>query len=529
MTQSRLIIFASLFLMLFANHGLYNAVTHVYPVNAENLLFLISLFVVFCAANILLFSLFCFKPTIKWVLGLFFILSSQAAYFMDTYSVVIDDTMLENAIATDTAETLDLLSLQQILYFLFIGVLPTFLVSRVNIAKQTPRKAITQRVILIASSVAVIAACVISMSGYYASFIREHKQLRFYANPTYYTYSVIRLVKNKVAIKDRTLQPRGLDAKPIANSDSRRLIVMVVGETTRADHFGLNGYQRQTTPLLSSQSGLYSFKDAWSCGTSTAFSVPCMFSLEGMDEYDVDEAKYTENSLDIAAHAGAKVIWIDNNSNSKGVADRVEFLNYKTPDNNSICDEECRDEGMLPAMKAAIENNTQQDIIVVLHQMGNHGPAYFKRYPPAFEKFTPVCTTNQLEQCSTEHIINAYDNVILYTDFFLNEVIEMLKQYDGEYETAMFYAGDHGESLGENNLYLHGLPYAFAPDEQKHVPMLLWLGDSLARFYDSAAIARATEKNTNHDVISHTILGLLQVDTKDYRPEWDLLKEARSK
>jgi lipid A ethanolaminephosphotransferase len=527
MNQSKIIVFSAIFLMLFANQGMYHAVTVVYPINGENFLFLLSLFVVFTAANIFLFGLLCFKSTIKWVLGLIFICSSQAAYFMDTYNVVIDDTMLENALATDTAETLDLLSLQQVLYFLLLGVLPTFLVARLEIKTPSLGKALLQRAVLLLVSLGVIAVCVVSMNGFYASFIREHKQLRFYANPSYYIYSVVNLVKGKVAVADKAIEPRGLDAEKMSSSSDRRLIVVVVGETTRADHFGINGYERQTTPLLVQQSGLYSYRDVWSCGTSTAFSVPCMFALEGMEDYDKDEAKYIENSLDIAARVGSHVVWIDNNSNSKGVADRVEFLNYKTPENNPVCDEECRDVGMIPAMREVIDNTPDKDIVVILHQMGNHGPAYYKRYPAEFEKYKPVCTTNQLEQCPTEHIVNAYDNVILYTDYFLNEVIETLKQYEGQFETAMFYAGDHGESLGENNLYLHGLPYAFAPDEQKHVPMFLWLGDSLAQHYDGEKILQSTTIKTNHDVMSHTILGLLQIQTQDYRNEWDLLSEAK--
>jgi len=526
MNQSRIIVFAALFLMLFANQGMYQAVVAVYPVNAENLLFLLSLFVVFTAFNVLLFSVFCFRSTIKWVLGLIFICSSQAAYFMDTYSVVIDDTMLENAIATDSAETLDLLSVQQVLYFLLLGVLPTYLLSRVSIEKLSLRKVVIQRSVMIIVSLAIIGSCIFSLSGFYASFIREHKQLRFYANPSYYIYSVVKLVKDKVKVQNHAVVPHGLDAAIAANSDARRLVVVVVGETTRSDHFGINGYHRDTTPRLAQQENLFSYQDVWSCGTSTAFSVPCMFALEGMDDYDKDEAKYIENSLDVAAHAGSKVVWIDNNSNSKGAADRIEFLNYKTPDTNTVCDDECRDEGMIPAMQNVIDTATERDIVVVLHQMGNHGPAYYKRYPAELERFTPVCKTNQLEACPREHIINAYDNVIVYTDFFLSQVINTLKQYEGKFETALFYAGDHGESLGENNLYLHGLPYAFAPDEQKRVPMFIWFGDSLIQHYDPAKIEASTKQTTNHDVMSHTILGLLQIDTNDYRAEFDILKAA---
>jgi len=521
MSQTRLIIFSALFLLLAGNSGLYQAVTNVYPLTGENILFLVSLIFVFWAVNAFLLGLVCFHFSIKWALPIIFLCSSQAAYFMDTYNVVIDDTMLENALATDAAEALDLFSLQQLLYLFGLGILPSWIVWKLPLEKAGLRRVIAQRVGLMLGSIAVIALCVVSLSSFYASFLREHKQLRFYANPSYYMYSVGRLVKNKVDVTDRTLKLRGEDAV-IVKSDKPKLVVMIVGETLRADHLGLNGYTRQTTPLLAARERLYNFKDVWSCGTSTAFSVPCMFAIEGADDYDRDEARYIENVLDIAKHAGVKVVWIDNNSDSKGVADRVEFVDYKNPKFNPDCNVECRDTGMWQGLKEVIDESNKQDLLVVLHQMGNHGPAYSRRYPSQFEIYTPVCETNQLEKCSTEHIVNAYDNIIHYTDFFIDGVISILEDKQDQFETAMLYASDHGESLGENNLYLHGLPYTFAPDEQKHVPMLLWLDDDMnSRFSNSNVNANQTAK-LSHDVISHTLLDLLQIKTREFQAQFSV-------
>lgn len=522
MTQTRIIILASLFLMLAGNAGMYHAVTGVYPLNASNLPFLLSLFVVFWAVNVFLLGLVCFHATLKWLLPIIFVCSSQAAYFMDTYNVVIDDTMLENAMATDTAETLDLLSLQQLLYFLFIGVLPSWLVYKLPMADVSWRRAALQRVGLLLGSIAVIAICVVSLSSYYASFLREHKQLRFYANPSYYLYSVGRLVKNKVDVTDRTLKPRGEDAVQISHQ-KRHLMVVIVGETLRSDHFGLNGYERQTTPLLAARDDIYSFKDVWACGTSTAFAVPCMFAVEGMENYDRDEARYIENVLDIAHRAGVKVVWIDNNSDSKGVADRVDFIDYKNPSNNPICDDECRDEGMWQGLRDVVDQSKSGDVLVVLHQMGNHGPAYYRRYPESFAVYNPVCETNQLEQCPREHIVNAYDNIVHYTDYFIDGVINVLDDYSAQFDSGLLYVSDHGESLGENNLYLHGLPYTFAPDEQKKVPMVMWLNEGLKQRVNAQALEQHLDARLSHDVISHTVMGLLDIETSVYRPEWDLL------
>ncbi|HSG62840.1 MAG TPA: sulfatase-like hydrolase/transferase, partial [Pseudomonadales bacterium] len=331
-----------------------------------------------------------------------------------------------------------------------------------------------------------------------------------------------RLVKNKVDVKDRTLKPRGEDAVLI-RGEKPRLMVVIVGETLRADHIGLNGYHRQTTPLLAVREDVYSFKDVSACGTSTAFSVPCMFALEGMEDYDRDETRYIENVLDVAKRAGVNVVWLDNNSDSKGVADRVTFMDYKNPANNPVCEDECRDEGMWQGLQEVVAQSNQRHTLIVLHQMGNHGPAYFRRYPARFAKYMPVCETNQLEQCPREHIVNAYDNIIYYTDYFINGVINHLDSLKGEYDTSMLYISDHGESLGENNLYLHGLPYAFAPDEQKKVPMLLWIGEDLAQTLETSSLKEQRNNPLSHDVISHTILGMLNIKTSVYRSELDIL------
>jgi len=238
-------------------------------------------------------------------------------------------------------------------------------------------------------------------------------------------------------------------------------------------------------------------------------------------EFSKDKARTQENLLDVAKRAGVHVLWRDNNSDSKDVALRVTYQNYKTPENNPVCDEECRDEGMLVGLDEYIRQHPEGDFLIVLHQMGNHGPAYYKRYPKAFEKFTPVCKTNQLEKCTREEINNAYDNAILYTDYFLSKVIDFLKPYSKDFDTAMFYVSDHGESLGENGLYLHGLPYIMAPDEQKHVAAVLWLGDGFG--LDITTLKGKQNQEMSHDYIFHTVLGLLKVKSKVYKQEKDIL------
>jgi lipid A ethanolaminephosphotransferase len=206
---------------------------------------------------------------------------------------------------------------------------------------------------------------------------------------------------------------------------------------------------------------------------------------------------------------------------------RVPYESYRSPDKNPVCDAECRDEGMLARLQQTIDAHPTGDIVIVLHQMGNHGPAYSKRYPKAFERFTPVCRNSDLSQCSQAEIVNAYDNAILYTDYFLSRAIGILKHNNAKFETALLYVSDHGESLGEHGVYLHGLPRAIAPEAQTHVPVILWLGENYEQI-DHAALARKRDTPYTHDLLFHTLLGFLEVQTDGYRAELDLLTGVRT-
>ncbi|MDD2369096.1 MAG: sulfatase-like hydrolase/transferase, partial [Sulfuricurvum sp.] len=300
---------------------------------------------------------------------------------------------------------------------------------------------------------------------------------------------------------------------------------LVVGEAVRWDHFGLNGYARDTTPQLRKED-IINFTQFTSCGTETAVSVPCMFSPFGREHYEKEQALHTENVLDVLKRAGVNVLWRENNSDSKGVAKRVQFEDYQTSEKNTMCEDgECRDEGMLVGLQEYIDAHPKGDIVIILHQMGNHGPAYYKRYPKSFEKYTPVCKTNQLEQCSKDEITNAYDNTILYTDTFLSKVIGLLKTNDKDFATGMFYLSDHGESLGENGLYLHGFPYSIAPEAQKHVPAVMWFGKHST--IDKAQMAASAKEAHSQDSLFHTLLGFMDVNTSVYQPELDLLHVGR--
>ena len=519
-TQTKLIIVASFFFVLFDNFAFFHHVTQIYPVTLKNIGFLASLALGLTALMMLLLTLAGSKHTTKPVLILLLMISAVAAYFMNHYNVVIDDTMIQNIFKTNMNEAFDLLSPQLLYYGLFLGIIPALLVYWIKLEPASFKKAALTKTRDILISVLVIMAVLLLFSRFYTSFFREHKPLRYYTNPSYYIYSAGKYLGKTFQNTTLTVRKIGEDAKKSAADTGRKLVILVVGEAVRADRLSLNGYPRETTPLLQKEN-IISFSNMYSCGTTTAHSVPCMFSILQRSEYSETKGKAVENLLDVLGHANVRLLWRDNNSDSMDTARNIPYQDYSDPKINTICDGECRDEGMLVGLQDYIDGQAGGDILIVLHQMGNHGPAYYKRYPAAFEKFTPVCRTNQFDECTQEEIGNAYDNALLYTDYFLTQVIGLLKKNSPRFETAMLYMGDHGESLGEYNIYLHGLPYAMAPETQNRVAALFWFDDRVK--IDRQYIKDRAGEPFSHDNLFHTVLGLMKVETSVYDKGLDIL------
>jgi len=522
---NKLIIIVALFIMLFHNIAFFSNLLNVYPLTPGNAGYLVSVAWFFTAINVLFLSMISFRFTVKPVLIFLLILSSFTGYFMDSYNTVIDMAMIHNTLHTDTAEALDLFSYKLMLYVVLTGLIPSYFVYKSTLTTGPVRQELIARFKLFSLALISMLVVLFISSSFFSSFFREHKQLRYYANPGFTLYSSVKYLHSQLESNSESIKQIGLQAKTPLTDPDRELIIFVVGETARADRFSLNGYSRETNPLLHKEN-VVSFTDFWSCGTSTAISVPCMFSIYTTTEFDIEKGSATENVLDVLKHAGVNLLWLDNNSSSKGVADRIDYLSYKEVGMNSECDIECRDVGMLTHLQNYIDEHPEGDIFIVLHQMGQHGPAYYKRYPADFERFTPVCKTNQLENCSDEELNNAYDNAILYTDYFLSKVIQLLKHNDEGFETAMLYVSDHGESLGENGMYLHGLPNFIAPDAQRHVPAIVWIGQNMHDI-DLKQVARVKHKTYSHDNIFHTILGLLETQSSPYDKNMDILYHTR--
>ncbi len=528
-SQYRLIIYVSLLFTVFYNFSFFENFSLVYSFSGINIIYTISIFFTLFLFISFVLSLLSSRYYVKPFLIVLLLVSSFTAYFMDTYNVVIDREMIRNTLETNLNESLDLFSFQLVLYVIFLGIIPSFLVYKTKIDYGTLKKESFRKIKTLVLLLLLIVITLFSTSKFYTSFFREHKTLKYYANPTYWMFAIVNYTKKTYFNGKLIIKEVGKDALIDETPEHRKeLIVMVVGEATRADRFSLNGYKRKTNPLLEKED-IYNFSKMSSCGTSTAYSVPCMFSKFTREDYNHKKGITNENLLDVLGHTkDVNILWRDNNSDSKGVALRVKYEDYKSDKLNTICEDgECRDEGMLVGLDKFIEDSGQKDIFIILHQMGNHGPAYYKRYPKEFEKFTPICQTNQLEKCTKEEITNAYDNAVLHTDYFLSEVIEFLRPYSTKYDTSMFYMSDHGESLGENGMYLHGMPYFMAPEEQTHVASLMWFGDNMKKQLDLNKLNKIKDNNLSQDNLFHTLLGLFEVETDVYNKDLDILSSIR--
>ncbi len=519
----RLVAVLALFLTAFDNWAFFHHVGSVYV--HSNPVFIAVLAIVLLALNYFLLSLMCYRSTVKPLGALLLVLTAVVAYQMDTFDVVIDQVMLQNVVQTQTKEAMDLLTLKFLAYVVVLGLLPAWWLLRQSVQKTSFKQAAISKLKWMALALLAVAVCAGAFNKSVASFAREHKSVRMYTNPLTYLYSAGQFIGTHFSSQTKNFQAIGTDAKIVSTDNTRKLVILIVGETARADHWSLNGYGKDTNPLMAKESRLVSLSKVSSCGTSTAVSVPCMFTNFGRSGYSDKKFNNTENALDVLHRAGVQIIWRDNNSSSKGVADRLPHFDYKEPKLNTICEDECRDEGLLVGLQSYIDQNASKDILIVLHTMGSHGPAYYKRYPKAFEKFTPACQDNQLENCSAESISNAFDNTIVYTDFIVSKTIELLKANDAKFATSMIYMSDHGESLGENGVYLHGMPYAIAPDAQTHPAAAIWVGNQFNGMTPEK-LKSIADKPLSHDNLFHTLLGSYNVQTEVYKPELDIFHLA---
>lgn len=518
---------------IFLNLAFYRQVFPLLPVNnLHNWLVFLSMPIVAISVMNIITTLASFLKLDRVVISLFILLSASAQYFIWTFGVVIDRSMIANIFDTTPAESFALLSTQMVIVLGLSGLLMVLVAWWIKVRRPASFwRGAAMRLLNIAVSALLIVLVAALFYKDYASVFRNNKELVKSLSPS---NSIVALnswyAHNRM--DNLPLVKIGEDAKQKAvmhNGPRKNLTIVVLGETSRAENFSLGGYDRETNPRLKQDDVVY-FPKTTSCGTATAVSVPCMFSNMPRAHYDEELAHHQEGVLDILQRAGVQVLWNDNDGGCKGACDRVPHQNVTNLNLSGECiDGECYDDVLFHNLDSYIDN-LQQDGIIVLHTIGSHGPTYYNRYPAEFKKFTPTCNTNEIQSCTQQQLTNTYDNTILYVDYVVDKAIKLLQTKQDKFTTSLVYLSDHGESLGEDGVYLHGLPYSIAPDTQKHVPMLLWLSPDYQQRYGVSSQCLQQQAKTNdysQDNLFSTLLGLLGVDTREYQAKDDLLTPCR--
>ncbi|WP_407792291.1 MCR-12 family phosphoethanolamine--lipid A transferase [Pigmentiphaga litoralis] len=499
--------------------------------SARDGLFVVLLFVFLAWFHTAVLLLAPGRRAMRCLAAALFLTASICAYFTDTLGIIIDKDMIRNVMQTDVTEASSLLNVKLVAYVVLLGVLPAWAAFKVPLHPSPWKRELARRAVFGVLSGAVLLVALLPFTGHLASFIREHRPLRAMINPASVLYASATFLRTEwrsaptVVVDmdgDETRAPGSMGIRPL-------LVVLVVGETARASDFQLYGHGRSTNPRLSALDDLYRFERVASCGTATAISLPCMFSGLGRDNFDVTVAQGRTNLLDSVAAAGVSVEWRNNNSGCKGICGRVPTVNMSSDVSKDLCTQDyCFDEILLTGLESSIAS-TSGDQLKVLHQIGSHGPAYWRRYPKRFEVFTPSCESTNLSSCSLDEIHNAYDNTILYTDYVLGELIDKLKKLSDRYDSLVLYVSDHGESLGEKGVYLHGAPYMIAPLNQTHVPMLMWMTPGYQRRFsiDTACLRQMQGRSLSHDNVYHTVLGAVGVSNKRYDASQDVVAGCR--
>ena len=527
LSANSLISLCLLFILFFDNGVFWSSLMQISPPgDPANIVLYLAVFAFIFSFLFILVTPFSQRYLLKPVLILLILIAAMSGYYMESFGTVFDKSMIQNIARTDIHESTELLDFQLLIHLVLYAFIPIFFITRVQIKKQAVKKEIKQRFIML-TALLVFSTTVIYAAYKDLTFVfREHRTISFMINPLYPIVSAYKYSRDQLRTKP-PYEAVFSDAHQQPVSDKKSVFVLVVGETARAENFQLNGYSRKTNPNLS-QKDIVNYSQVSSCGTATAISVPCMFSWLDHDNFSNAHAENSDNILDAFKHAGIEVLWEDNNAGCQGVCNNIPYKSLSHIELKDYCNQDgCFDDILLKNLSETIKK-AKGDLLIVLHQQGSHGPAYYRRYPEAFAKFLPECRTSAVQNCSNQEISNAYDNTILYTDHFLSGLIDLLDSIH-DTATAMLYISDHGESLGEKGVYLHGLPYFMAPSQQTHVPMIVWMSEPFkqSKAIDESCMKNQSRKPISQDYISHSVLGVMDIVAKKYNPDLDIFASCR--
>ncbi len=525
-TQTVLNLIIASYIMAVLNSGFWARVTQVFP---QSLWQLVLFGAGVSALTVLILELLGPWRLQRPVAAVLILIAAGAHYYERNFGVLIDREMLRSVFETTVTESRHLITWTAIAQIGLTGALPAALIFWPRIRRVRPWHQVWRWPLGVILPLALMAGALFTDYKSFSAALREHHDLIAAYQPGATINSIVGYAREQWKTADPVARPFGIDARPgpmLTAAGKPVLLVIFAGETARSQNFGLNGYARDTTPGLGER-GVINVSDTTACGTSTAVSLPCMFSHLTHSDYSRKGYLGEENLLDVLSHAGLAVEWHDNNTGDQKIAMRTGSTRVDATLTPEACAEECTDEEFLPLIENRLATITQNTVLV-LHMIGSHGPAYHLRYPPERARFQPACPTSQFSDCTVEEIVNAYDNTMLETDFVLSRAIDLMAA-SVRVLPAMIYISDHGESLGEDGLYLHAAPRFMAPDVQTKVPFVIWLDEDFrdAMALDPTCLMDAATRPVSHDNLFHSVLGLLDVTTSVREGALDLTQGCR--
>lgn len=468
--------------------------------SGNGILLIVSLMILMLVLNAFVFYLIFYLSRYvgKFLLVLFFIINAIAVYFVNTYSVIIDESMIGNVLNTKYEEASSFFSVKLIIYIVLFGVLPSIYIIKakiITIPLKKFLKTISLTLLFIITLVIINASNVLWID-------KNSKTLGGLAMPWSYTVNISLFYTHQFKKNQKEI----LLPNATIKDNKKSVVVLVIGESARSQNFSLYGYKKDTNPLLSKIPNVSHF-EANSCATYTTAGVKGILDYKSTDElYEILPNYLYRNNVD--------VIWRTSNWGEPPV--HIKDYQKKEDLMRDCKGDGCNyDELLLTGLKEQILASKKNKILIVLHTSASHGPTYSKKYPPQFETFKPVCNSVELGKCSQTELINAYDNTIVYTDYLLSKVIEDLKQLK-EFNSTMIFVSDHGESLGENNLYMHGLPLSIAPKEQYEIPFIVWLSDGSRQLKPNKTVSQYH--------VFHSVLNFLGVQSPIYDEKMNIYK-----
>lgn len=438
------------------------------------------------------------------------LINAAALYYMNTFQVILDLSMIGNIFNTRVSEARELIfSSSLFIYVSLLGAIAGFFIFRTHVTRLNRTRVLANLIIALVVGVTVIMT---NQSGWI--WISTHRDMvRGQILPWSYIINTARYTAQKFEREPEiTLLPTG-----VFSNNSKTVVILVIGESARAQNFSLYGYAKDTNPYLEKDDVL-AFNVTKSCATYTTAGVACILAAR-------DNSSTEENLPSYLTRLGADTIWRTNNWGESN----INVAEFKTVgDLVKDCEPaSCNlDENLLIGLQQRIQSSDKQKIFIVLHTKGSHGPSYYSRYSPRAEKFTPVCRNDEVSKCTQDEFINAYDNTIVYTDYFLHETIDLLKSLENT-QSMLVYISDHGESLGEGGKYLHGIPYIFAPEYQTTVPFIIWRSDSLIAQQNIPNRAINQSGHFSQANIFHTIIGAFGVKSEIYDDSLDVIKHGQ--